>query len=96
MEVAGDADVFCVGREVAGEGGAGGGGELALELVGGAEAGGEGDGVGAEFAVGVVEDGLVDEVGAEEGGVEGAAGFYEEVEDVAGVEVVQEAVEFQL
>ena len=67
MEVAGDADVFGVGARSEGKVVRVTLGEALLEGVGRVEVGGEGEGVEAELGFGVVEDELVDEVGAEEG-----------------------------
>ncbi len=72
-----------LGARSEGKRGAGDLGEALLQGVGRIEVGGEGKGVEAEFAFGVVEDELVDEVGAEEAAVEGGAGFDEDAEDVA-------------
>ncbi len=57
---------------------------MLLEEVWGGGAAGEGDGAGAEFALGVEEGELVDEAGGEEGAVEGGAGFEEEGADGLG------------
>ncbi len=93
VEVAGDADVFgrlCGAGEGGGEGVAVERGEALLEDVGGGVAGGEGDGVGAEFALGEVEDRAVDEVLVEECAVDVAAAFEEHAVDVAFGEVVEQ------
>ena len=76
MEVAGDAGVWAVG-------GAGDASERLLQEVGGGDALGEGNGLVAEFGLGVEQDGFVDEVLAEEGAVEVRAALEQEAEDVA-------------
>jgi hypothetical protein len=57
--------------------------EALLQGVGGVEVCGEGDGVETEFALGIVEDEFVDQIGAEQTAVEGGAGFDEGAEQVA-------------
>ncbi len=61
VEVAGDANVFRVGDEIGGKASACDLGEALLQSVRRIEAGGEGKGVEAELAFGVVEDELIDE-----------------------------------
>ena len=56
---------------------------------------GEGQGGGAEFGFGVEEDGLVDEIVAEEGSIDPRAGFDEQAEDAGGVEVAENLVQVQ-
>jgi hypothetical protein len=76
VKIAGDAGVWTVG-------GAGDAVERLLEEIGGGDALGEGEGLFAQFGVGVDEDSFVGEILEQEGTVKVRAAFEEEAEDVA-------------